>query len=1165
MMLAPATGNGILLNPFPGPQPYRTTDRDRFFGREEMTQRLVSHLLAYSCTTLSGPSGAGKSSLVRAGAIPVLEEEHEHRTVIIDGWPADKEPLDWLVESMCDQLDLEGSRHGQEALDEAVRQAFLGSEQTILLYLDQLEQLFFPLRDPKKVDVLLERLAALTRQSAPNVRLLLALREDYLGPFRERARGHRVLLEHGFRLGPLTVAEMQNVACRAAAAGRPALTWAPEQMRELILQVRTPGQEKSPEAEVQATYAQIVCRALWEEEVRGGDQVVLIEAAPILNRYLEFTLDELGPLRADAERLLEERLIDENGGRTLLMENQARAALPASSAQQVLAHLEKARVLHAEEHQGSRYFELGHDWLAKKVLQLKRERLRWEWELARQQRQEAERRRREEAEARRKLQEHQERRQREEEEKRRLKEEADRRLRGEAERRRRLQLIATTASTAALVLCTLLVWIWMQTKVSDQARQDALAQAGRTHELFLLAGARELVSRNQPALASKLLLESDRPADIPGWMELTYELLAAYPPELTLGGLQALSATFSPDGSYLVTASEDGTARVWSAGGSGPIVVLRGHEGPIHSVTFSPDGRRIVTASEDGTARVWNADGSGAPVVLRGHERGVTSAAFSPDGLRIVTASEDGTVRVWSAGGSEPPRVIQGHEGIVHSAAFSPDGQSIVTASEDGMSRVWRVSDSRPHQELRGHEWSVHSAAFSPDGRRIVTASWDGTARVWSTDDSVAPVVLQGHGGWVVSAAFSPDGRRIVTASEDGTARVWNADGTGAPVVLQGYGGSVRTAAFSPDGQRVVTTSRDGAVRVWSIEGPRLPLRLQGHTGRVVSAAFSPVGGRVITASEDGTARVWRTDGAEPLAVIQGHEGKVYSAAFSPDGQRVVIVSEGTARVRRANNEGTPEVELRSQEGRILSAAFSPDGQSIVTGCEDGAARVWSADGSGHPVTLRGHEGRVTSAAFSPDGQRIVTASEDGTARVWHTNGEGPQVMLQGHEGRVTSAAFSPDGQRIVTASRDGTARVWSADGVGTGVVLQGHEAGVYSAAFSPDGRRIVTASEDGTVRIWSTDSAGTPVVLRVHGGVVYSAAFSPDGQSLVTASEDGVARIWTLSIPVLQQALRKVSTDCLPIGLRRTYLDEDDTKARRQYEACEQSYGRRPFSRQTP
>src|SRR5215203_2522070 len=65
------------------------------------------------------------------------------------------------------------------------------------------------------------------------------------------------------------------------------------------------------------------------------------------------------------------------------------------------------------------------------------------------------------------------------------------------------------------------------------------------------------------------------------------------------------------------------------------ILILRGHEGAVFSAGFSPDGTRIVTASYDNTARVWMADGSGEPLVLR-HEDGVFSAGFSPDGTRIV-------------------------------------------------------------------------------------------------------------------------------------------------------------------------------------------------------------------------------------------------------------------------------------------------------------------------------------------------------------------------------------------------------------------------------------------------------------------------------------------------------------------------------------------------
>ena len=63
--------------------------------------------------------------------------------------------------------------------------------------------------------------------------------------------------------------------------------------------------------------------------------------------------------------------------------------------------------------------------------------------------------------------------------------------------------------------------------------------------------------------------------------------------------------------------------------------VRYGHKGTVTQAAFSPDGTRVVTASEDNTARVWRADGTGEPVVLKGHESGVQSAAFSPDGMRV--------------------------------------------------------------------------------------------------------------------------------------------------------------------------------------------------------------------------------------------------------------------------------------------------------------------------------------------------------------------------------------------------------------------------------------------------------------------------------------------------------------------------------------------------
>ena len=105
-------------------------------------------------------------------------------------------------------------------------------------------------------------------------------------------------------------------------------------------------------------------------------------------------------------------------------------------------------------------------------------------------------------------------------------------------------------------------------------------------------------------------------------------------------------AQFSPDGKVVVTASRDGTARLWTSKGR-PLRTLR-HRGPVATAAFSRDGRLVVTASSDGTARIWRV-ADGKQLQLLEHPGAVTKAAFSRDGRFVVTISGR-TGRIWRYG-----------------------------------------------------------------------------------------------------------------------------------------------------------------------------------------------------------------------------------------------------------------------------------------------------------------------------------------------------------------------------------------------------------------------------------------------------------------------------------------------------------------------------------
>src|SRR5205085_1259584 len=111
------------------------------------------------------------------------------------------------------------------------------------------------------------------------------------------------------------------------------------------------------------------------------------------------------------------------------------------------------------------------------------------------------------------------------------------------------------------------------------------------------------------------------------------------------GGGQVNDAEFSPDGSLLATAGEDGAVRVWNVARGDRLFYFPGHTNPVVAVAWSPNGRFVADASLDRSAHISEVEGVevGQRVAnLTGHRAGVTSLAWSPDGRSLLTGSADG-------------------------------------------------------------------------------------------------------------------------------------------------------------------------------------------------------------------------------------------------------------------------------------------------------------------------------------------------------------------------------------------------------------------------------------------------------------------------------------------------------------------------------------------
>ena len=290
------------------------------------------------------------------------------------------------------------------------------------------------------------------------------------------------------------------------------------------------------------------------------------------------------------------------------------------------------------------------------------------------------------------------------------------------------------------------------------------------------------------------------------------------------------SVAFSPDGTTLVSGSDDGTVRLWDIA-SGEARVFDGHEDYVNGVAFSPDGSQVASASDDYSARVWDVT-SGTPVATFTDEPTYfLGVAFSPDGAKLAAAS-DGNLWIWDVATGEALATLSGDGSYPLSVAWSPDGATLATGNDDGTIRLWDVASGTITQTLEGLTDYVRNVTWSPVGTQIASSSDDYSVRTWDVATGEELLLLQGHTDWVRGVAWSPDGTRLASGSDDQTVWLWDA-ATGEPqAVLHGHSDYVNSVAFSPDSTMLASASDDGMVLLWdatqTTDIPEVPDMMEG-------------------------------------------------------------------------------------------------------------------------------------------------------------------------------------------------------------------------------------------------------------------------------------------------------------------------------------------------
>jgi WD40 repeat protein len=120
-------------------------------------------------------------------------------------------------------------------------------------------------------------------------------------------------------------------------------------------------------------------------------------------------------------------------------------------------------------------------------------------------------------------------------------------------------------------------------------------------------------------------------------------------------------------------------------------VSLSGHTSRVLAVCYTRDGKRAVSASQDGTLRIWDMSTLKIVRVLKGHESSVAAVALSADGQRAVSGGADKKLYIWDLAAGTLIREVPGPKGPIWSVAVSPDGKRALSGSHEGSMRLWTV------------------------------------------------------------------------------------------------------------------------------------------------------------------------------------------------------------------------------------------------------------------------------------------------------------------------------------------------------------------------------------------------------------------------------------------------------------------------------------------